>query len=287
MWMVPSREVNETILGVLARYQEIFGVVIYAYVFLSNHLHLLVHAPNGNLDEFLENVNREIARRINYLCKRKGKFWARRYSDQIVLSEADAEKAFLYVTTNPTKHGLVKHCKLWPGVSSYHHCLDGYDREYSFIHYSKKDESGDLLVTKHTLKLTPLPQYAHLSQEERRVHLKELIDQRCKELRRDREQNGQGFLGTEKILVQKRGSLAFSTAESPRPICYSQFGRLIHKFRKNERQRRIRYKQASLRFRLGDFKVDFPRFCHKPPMHRLPRLEPFKAIKELPHQIHA
>jgi REP element-mobilizing transposase RayT len=52
LWMVPSNSVRELIGGIIARYQEIFKVEIFAYCVLSNHYHLLVRALKGNIDEF-------------------------------------------------------------------------------------------------------------------------------------------------------------------------------------------------------------------------------------------
>ncbi|MBX7144620.1 MAG: transposase [Oligoflexia bacterium] len=273
LWLVPSTELNQMILGVLARYQEMFGVVIHAYTFLSNHPHLLLRAPRGNLDEFMENVAREIARRANYHSGRKGKFWSRRYSDQIVLSEEGALEAFLYVTTNSTRHGLVKHCKDWPGVCSYNQCLDGQDRECVFIHYSKRDYigSGNFVRSKHILKLAPLPQHAGLSQGERAVILKKLIDERCQFYVAKRNAAGEGFLGVAGILKQRLGGAAMTTANSPRPTCYKDTLERMREFRRQARERRCRHREASIRFRFGDYSVQFPPFSYKPPSHRRPR----------------
>ncbi len=107
-WLRPGKDVNKVIGGVLARYSEIFEVVIYVYAFLSNHYHLLTKSPKSNADEFLENVNRELARRLNWKYHRSGKFWSRRYSEQEVPNEDDLLGAFLYITTNPTRHGMVE-----------------------------------------------------------------------------------------------------------------------------------------------------------------------------------
>jgi len=81
MWITPSSNVKKLIGGIIARYQEFLQIEIYAYCILSNHLHLLIKSPNGNTDEFCENVNREIARRLNWKHHREGQFWSRRYDD--------------------------------------------------------------------------------------------------------------------------------------------------------------------------------------------------------------
>ena len=134
LWMIPSRALNRMIGGVLARYQEAMGVRIYAHCALSNHMHLVVQAPEGALDHFFENVNREIARRVNRAHGRIANFWARRYDAQAILNHADLLEAFLYVTTNAVRHGLVRRSRDWPGLCSYELSIEQMDKSYRFTH---------------------------------------------------------------------------------------------------------------------------------------------------------
>jgi REP element-mobilizing transposase RayT len=177
LWISLTSNVRKLIGGIIARYQEIFGIELFAYNVLGNHMHLLVRAPGSNIDEFCENVNREIAKRINWRNKREGKFWGRRYDDQQVLSEDDLVEAFLYVTTNPTKHGLVSNSQDWPGLNSYEHCLTEKDRHFSFNHYSEERR-----VTKHKLKLSVLPAFKKLSKGKRIALIKRLLVERTNEI---------------------------------------------------------------------------------------------------------
>jgi len=257
--------------GILARYVEAFGVELLAYSVLGNHIHLLVRAPNGNLDEFCENVNREVARRVNWLNKRKGKFWHRRYDALEVKSEEDLLDAFLYVSTNPTKHGLVRDSRDWPGLISFQHALTGSDRRFSFQLYSEER------VTHHKLKLTPLPQYAKISQKKRRKELEKLLEERMERLARERKENGQGFLGLSTILAQEPGAIPQNVSHAPRPSCFSKCPILIAAHNKAERLRRQQYELASMRYRLG-LEADFPKYTFKPPTHRKPRIIPFQPL---------
>lgn len=170
LWITPSSNVKKLIGGILARYQEAFEILIYAYCVLGNHFHLLIKAPKGNTDEFCENVNREIARRLNWKHRREGSFWGRRYDDQVVLSEDDLLEAFLYVTTNPTKHGLLRDSSEWPGLNSFHQAISEKTRQFSFYHYSAPE--GGERVSTHGLELSILPQFEGLSKAERTVELK-------------------------------------------------------------------------------------------------------------------
>ena len=141
IWMTPTTKMRKLIGGVIARYQELLEIQIFAYCVLGNHLHMVVKAPKSNCDEFYANVNREIARRVNWKCHREGPLWARRYSDQEVLDdEADLLDAFLYVNTNPTRHGLVRDSGTWTGLSSYNHALNEKELTFPFYHYSASDD---------------------------------------------------------------------------------------------------------------------------------------------------
>lgn len=276
LWLTPSSNVSKLIGGILARYQEIFGIKIYAYCFLGNHYHLIVRAPRENLDEFLENVNREIARRINWKHHREGKLWARRYDALSILSDEDLIEAFLYVTTNPGRHGLVQDSREWPGLNSYEQCLTERERAFSFYHYSAQD--GEQRITKHKLRLSVLPPFEELSKKERREKLSSLLRKRTERITQERCENGQGFLGLSGIREQEPGARPQNISRSKKPPCYTKYATLRREFRKMMKLLRQRYNEASVQFRLGDMNVTFPEHTFKPPLHRLPRLFPFSPM---------
>lgn len=281
LWTAPSREINGIIGGVLARYQEILGIVIYCYAFLGNHYHILVKAPRSNLDEFEENVNREIARRLNRHFSRRGKFWSERYNDRIVLTETDALAAFLYVIANPVKHGLVDHPRDWPGLCSYQQVLSERPLSFEFTHYSKRDGRNNPIRTTHQLHLSPLPQFEGLSSRDRRAALLRLVNARIQIFRDERKARNQAFLGRASVELQKAGTIPKHVTHSRRPRCFGSSDEERRAFLTSERVRYERFREASHRFRLGDLLTVFPSFCFRPPLHRTPRSEPFKPIQKM------
>ena len=278
LWMKPSKKVRKIIGGIIARYAEILKIDIYSYNFLSNHKHLLIKALLGNADEFEENINREIARRINWINHREGKFWARRYDDQPILNEDDLLEAYLYINTNAVKHGLVEDPSEWPGLNSYNQSLTEKPHTYAFYHYSAEEEKDR--VTYHDLTLTPLPQFKDLKKKKRVEKIKELIEERTRRLVKERKEAGLGFLGAEAILQQDPNDKPNTVSKSPRPHCYSKDAATIKEYRKYVRDRRSRYIEASVRYRLGDMEVVFPEFSFKPPLHRKPRLDRFIVMPD-------
>jgi putative transposase len=281
--LLPEARVNEIVGGVIARYQEHFSIVIYAYVILSNHIHILAAAPEKNLWRFEQAVNREIAKRIHRLRGTRGHFWERRYDEQIVVEESDVVEAFLYAMCNTVSHGLVEHPALWPGLNCYAQVMDGKDRVYAFINYTaysrvcrRAKRRGERVKisdyqTQHTLHITPLPQYEHLSPKERRVVLSRLINQRVARIKKERMARGLGFLGRSNILRQRYTDAPRTVKRLPKPICYTKSWEAKKRFMTWFFPWLAAYREASRRFRSGEFHVKFPPFCLVPPLHYSPQ----------------
>ncbi len=278
LFMAPCGKVRRLIGGIIARYQEILGIEIYAYCFLGNHYHLLIRAPQGNADEFFENVNREISRRMNWRLKREGAFWGRRYSEQFVLAEDDLLEAFLYISTNPTRHGLIEDSSNWPGLNSYNHSLSEKDREFSFTHYSSI--TGVPTKTIHRLRLSRLPCFDGKSVSERRTTIKGLLEQRIADICKERRDNGKGFLGLTALRGQDPWQKPKSVARSPRPACYTSCPSLWREFVEAAKERRAIFKEASYLYRLGFLNYSFPEYSYLPPKIRMPRIFPFVLAQE-------
>ena len=116
--MRPDAEVRRIILGCLARAADKFDVEIVCFCFLSNHFHLIAGFPELNMAEFMEQLQGQIARRINDHWGRSGQFFGQRYDDQALLDDQVVRDKIAYVLNNPLKHGLVTRAGAWPGVSS-------------------------------------------------------------------------------------------------------------------------------------------------------------------------
>jgi REP element-mobilizing transposase RayT len=277
LWMIPTRKMEKLLGGIVARYAFFMRIEIYAYCFLTNHYHLLIRAPLGNTDEFCENVNREIARRVNWTHHRIGNFWQRRYDDLIILSDNDLLEAFLYITTNPVKHGLVEHPRLWPGLCSYQQSLSERERTFTFYYYSALNPADT--ACKHDLKLSILPQFTSMSSRQRRQRIESLIEERTTKIVEFRRSKGRGFLGIRGVMSMTPGEIPQSISRSSRPPAYSKDAALLLEARIMRRDRRERYREASMRYRLGDFLAQFPEYSFRPPLHRLPRIKPFTVIE--------
>ena len=277
LWVLPSKKNRKLIGGIIARYQEIFHIEIYAYCFLGNHYHLLIRALKRNTDEFLENVNREIARRMNWKNRRKGKFWGRRYDDIPVLSQDDLLEAFVYINTNPTKHGLLRNAGQWPGLTSFHQSLSEEAKTFSFTQYGHPTGQK---TTNHQLKLSVLPMFEALSKEQRTEKISELFEKRMARIAEERQAQGEGFMTLEMLAEQVAGTQPKESSTTKRPSCYTKCAELRRQFREKAKHLRQLYTQASFLFRLGKLDQLFPSFTYKPPLHRRSRKIPFTPLPD-------
>jgi REP element-mobilizing transposase RayT len=115
----PSDEVNDLVLGVIARAQTLFGVRIHAFVVLSNHMHLLCTVDDAaQLSAFMSFVNGNVAREIGRLHDWRQRFWGRRYRAIVVADDTAAVGRLRYILQNGCQEGLVDRPRDWPGVSA-------------------------------------------------------------------------------------------------------------------------------------------------------------------------
>ena len=118
----PSPEVNDIILGALGRAQARYGVEIYAFVFLSNHFHMLMRVDSAHqMAAFVGYFMSKIAKELGRMHGWREKFWGRRYHSASLEDSARVQQErFLYILRNGCKEDLVDSPLEWPGVSTAH-----------------------------------------------------------------------------------------------------------------------------------------------------------------------
>ena len=279
--MKPSKgvdNVNNLIGGIVGRYQKKTNITIFAYTFTSNHYHILYKANDGNSWLFAQNINREIAKRVNMRLNRSGHFWQRRYSEQIVLDDEDGLEALLYIICNPVSHGLVKDLEDSPFLSSYKSSLSGKEDSFSFTNYSEYNKALRRSKNKHkqvsikdyqehySIQITPLPYFDGISISKMREILKEKILNRVNNLVNERLSQGEGFLGKKKIYNSSPFSYPRTVKKSNRPLCYSKSSESINKHLKWFFSFIETFREASKAFRSGILDTIFPEYTIRPPL---------------------
>jgi len=126
--MKPEKLVVHLIRFWLSRAKQLHGpgIEIYGFCFLSNHFHILLRDPCGELPAFIGYFSGNVAKAVNRVIGRTGgAFWSREYDDKIVAGEDAFLTALAYVLANPVKSGLVDLPSQWKGVSSLENSLHG------------------------------------------------------------------------------------------------------------------------------------------------------------------
>ncbi len=124
--MAPSDKANELIGGILARAVRQCEIELFAYVFTSNHFHLMARAPSAiAMSKFMQRLQSNIAVKVGRLVDWRGRFFARRYSAEPVVDEGAQVERLGYILSHGVKEGLVSAVKQWPGLSGAQALLDG------------------------------------------------------------------------------------------------------------------------------------------------------------------
>ena len=277
--MRPSEEVNEIILGAVGRGQAMYGVELYAFVFLSNHLHMLLRALG--LDQmalFTGYVKGNIARELGVVHQWREKFWGRRYNHAPVKdTEAAQIKRFRYILRNSCKEGLVGSPLDWPGVSSARALYNGestltgrwYDRT---AQYRAGATRGDLDYSSvETVKLSPMPFMAGYSEADRRQFTVDAVRQVEREASEHRAETGARVMGARLIESQNPHAAPKNFKRSPAPFFHTTTREEYLELLEIRRQKQAAYRQAVEKLLRGERDVEFPPDCFPP---RLPYVKP-------------
>ena len=206
----PDHPTCDVILGVLGRAQALHRMRIVAFVFLSNHYHLLLLPDSPQqLAAFMGYLASNIAREVGRLHEWRESFWSRRYRAIPVSDEETAQIARLqYLLAHGVKEGLVAKARDWPGPSSSSALLEGagiqgtwFDRTAEYRARRKGVEcSAKTFASTESVTLTPIPCWAAWPEARRQEAVGELLAviERQPEIARD----GRPPLGREAILKQ-------------------------------------------------------------------------------------
>lgn len=113
----------DTLVSALERVRQAYGLCVYGYVIMPEHVHLLVNEPErSNLAQVLKSLKQGVARRL--ALRAEEPFWQERYYDFNVWSERKFVEKLRHLHRNPVKRGLVAKLEDWPW-SSFRHYATG------------------------------------------------------------------------------------------------------------------------------------------------------------------
>jgi len=227
----PSPELNDVILGAIARAQRRYGVEVHGYVFLSNHFHLLASVTSAQqLSSFAGYFQSKIAKEVCRLHDWRDKVWARRYRHVAVLDEEAQHERFLYLLENSCKEGLVESPLDWPGV----HCAQvlargfreaqgtWFDRTKLWAARQRREtvRSQDFMEAE-TLRLSALPIWAHMSNEQYASHVTTLVEEVERSTAQRHADSGNGSLGRQAVSRQDPHRRPTRTKREPAPFVHA------------------------------------------------------------------
>ncbi len=94
-------------LDTLSEADERFGLQIHAYCLMSNHYHLLVKTPRGNLQRAMRHIGSIYTQRYNRKKKTDGQLFRGRYKAILVDCDAYLLQLSKYIHRNPVEAGIV------------------------------------------------------------------------------------------------------------------------------------------------------------------------------------
>lgn len=195
----PSKDTNQLLLFLLAVLAERYRLLVHAYCVMSNHVHMVVTDPAGNLPAFMRDLGSTVARALNAAHGDWENFWAPGSYSAVELASREAIlDKMAYTLANPVIAGLVRRGAEWPGL------------------WSAPALLGRTIVVKRPdaffRKDGPMPESASLtlvappgfeSPEEVRTELEAELTAREDEAARALARQGRSFMGSRCVLAQK------------------------------------------------------------------------------------
>jgi putative transposase len=102
-----SQKDREKFLSYLESAVVRYGATIHAWCLMSNHYHLLMETPAGNLSQIMRHINGAYTTYFNLKRKRAGHLFQGRYKAILVEADEYATELSRYIHLNPVKAGIV------------------------------------------------------------------------------------------------------------------------------------------------------------------------------------
>ena len=94
------------------------GLTIHAYVWMTNHIHLLATPERvESISKVFQSVGRRYVQYFNHTYKRSGTLWEGRYRATVVDTETYLLTLMRYIELNPVRAGMVAHPRDYPWSS--------------------------------------------------------------------------------------------------------------------------------------------------------------------------
>lgn len=239
----PVPAIRDGVLGVIGRALSLFDVLLHAFVFLSNHAHLMLTPSSSTaFREFFKHVDRNTAELARRIFGFEGPVWGD-VTPAAVLDEGAAVSQLQYILANSVKEGLVDDPRQWPGASSAATLLDGAPLE------------GVWRGRVYPVRITPLPWWANETADRLRERARSLAENAVALARLQR--GGKPSLGVAGILAADPLAMHAAPESGPAPVAYASDPALLASYLADRAAFTDRYRVASERLR-AEPQEEFP-----------------------------
>jgi REP element-mobilizing transposase RayT len=264
----PTRQLNEILVGVLARAKRRYGVKIAAFCCLSNHFHILVWVEDSQqLARFMGYLCSKLAREVGRLTGWREKIFSRRYQAILVSEEETTQvERLVYLLSHGTKENLVARPQDWPGV----HCVDAlltgqpmegtwFDRTQEYAARQRSEKvPAEQFATPEILELDPLPCWKELPPEQYRQRIADLVDTIIATAETRRKESGKEPAGAAAVRAQNPLSQPTKTKRSPAPLVHAASRRVRQEIYRMYGLFVAAFREAAEHLKAGDRSARFP-----------------------------
>ena len=111
-----------------------FGLAIHAYVWMTNHIHLLATPTyEDSISKTFQSAGRKYVQYFNFTYKRSGTLWEGRYRATVVDTENYLLKLMRYIDMNPVRAGIVAHPREYAWSSHRRYAYGDMDANHNWL----------------------------------------------------------------------------------------------------------------------------------------------------------
>lgn len=259
-WLVPCPLVNAVLLYLLALKAKKYGVLVHAFVFMSNHFHLVITDPGGVFPEFMKEFLSESGKALKIVRRTSRDIWSdERYGDVRLLDLDAAERSIAYLPLNPPEAELTEPDE-WPGLTSarlrFGDSLAARRPEFYFS--ENRPEIVSLTLSPLTCASMELLSTSPDRGEGSEERIRALVERRCAEIRRDLASRGARLAGPQKVMKTPCTKRTSHPLRNLKPRFATKDRALLVHAIAERRQFEIDHEAAKRRFIAGRHRTPFP-----------------------------
>ncbi len=277
--------VEKLIAGVIARAQKRYSSVkLVADAWLSNHGHLLLEGAPEELPQFTGFIEREISRRLGAMIGWEGNMFQTYQSTALPTVESQL-RAFEYVLAQSAKEHVVASPLKWPGAHCAKDLVSGFTRKgfwfdgtaYGRVLHKnlarKRNRTPPArkdFTSETEMQFARLPALAHLTDEEYRSHVRQLVREIEDAAVAERRHTNRKLIGRRRVLWTPRETRSALPCppwfeKRRRMICWAdRWAQETRAYLKRYWAFQRAFREASRRFLEGELDAPFPPGAFRP-----------------------